>query len=475
MSLRITSGMLYSRALLDIRNGLTDRLRLQEQVGSGRRVHRPSDDPAAMLRILPLRAELRDLEQLVDNGELAREILNTGAAALEDASSIMQRLREIAVQGANGTTSGSDRRSLGDEVDQLLQQMVGLANTRRGDRHLFGGTQTATAPFELVTAGGSTRVLYRGDRNVLGVEVAPGIRTTLNLPGDSIFMARDRGATTFSGGNTGAAPSGAADSGVGQGKLEITFAGLSIPGTVSGIAAGTGATTALGELTYSYVAGSPSTLSINGGPAVAIAGGAQDFPVGNDGATVSLAISEPIAPPSGTLVAEADLSVDGGASKVRVTSYGAGTEYQVKNSLDGTVLNVDVSGLVRVGTEQVHHAGTFDVFTTLVAVRDALRNDQGLPDQEVARRVGALLGEIDFAHDRVLDGVRDLGQRSQHMEFVKARVERLDLTGREGLSRLEDTDLAESILEMTQQDYTYQASLQVAARIMQTSLLNYLR
>lgn len=474
MSLRITQGMLYSRALLDIRNGGVNRLRLQEQVGSGRRVNRPSDDPAAMLRILPLRGELRDLGQFADNSDLAREVLDTGAAALQDTSELLQRLRELTVQAANGSTSNGDRQSLAAEVDQLLGQMIGLANTRRGDRYLFGGTETATAPFELVEGAGGARVVYRGDGNVLSVEVAPGIRTGLNVPGDGVFMGRSRGDTTISGGGTGIAPSGASDSGVGQASLLVSFAGLAIPDTVSGIAQGPGATTALGELDYTYVAGSPSTISINGGPAVAIVGGPQDFAVGTDGATVSLDLTEPLVPANGTITATATLSIDGGATTTLVDDFSGAAEYQVKNSFDGTVLNVDASALAKTGTEQVHFAGTFDVFTTLIAVRDTLRNDAGLPDGEVAARATALLGEVDFAHEHVLDGLRDLGQRSQHMDLIKNRVEQLDLQARTSLSRLEDTDLADAILEMTQQDYTYQASLQVAARIMQTSLLNYL-
>ena len=130
MSIRITQGMMYARALTDVQSGLFRYSQLQQEVASGRRISRPSDDPAAALRILPLRSDLRDLSQLSNNVVLARETLDTSASALEDASSVMQRVRELTTQAANGTLSGNDRKSIGAEVDQLLSQVLGTANHR---------------------------------------------------------------------------------------------------------------------------------------------------------------------------------------------------------------------------------------------------------------------------------------------------------------------------------------------------------
>ena len=135
MAMRITQSTLFSRALFDMQRGLFRYSQLQTEVATGRRVNRPSDDPAAALQIMPLRGELRDLEQFNQNVSLARETLNTSAASLEDGSSVMQRVRELATQAANGTLSGSDRESISAEVDQLLDQMLGIANSRRGERY----------------------------------------------------------------------------------------------------------------------------------------------------------------------------------------------------------------------------------------------------------------------------------------------------------------------------------------------------
>jgi flagellar hook-associated protein 3 FlgL len=479
MAIRITQGTLYARALSDMQRGLYRYSQLQTQVATGRRVNRPSDDPAAALRILPLRNDIRDLQQLGQNVSLARETLNTSAASLEDGSSIMQRARELATQASNGTLSGSDRQSIAAEIDQLLEQMLGIANSRRGDRYLFGGTETGSPPFSLETVAGRTRAVYGGNRDSLEVDVAPGVATELNVPGDSIFLSRDRTATTFAPAagsqETGVASYGTGDTGVGYGSLQITFAGLdNLPGPW--MAQGTGNTSALGDLGYSYTAGPPATLSIGGGAAEPLPATPTELQFRtSDGREVSLVVSDPGGPSTaGTFTSKANLSTDGGRSFTEVDSFTAGPT-AVRNDDDGSMLYLDVSGLSRTGSEDVKYGGTFDVFTTLAELRDALVNDSGAPDNAVRDRVGSLLSEIDSAHDAVLDGLRELGFRSSSMDVLQNRVEGLRIARAESLSLVEDTDIAESIMELQRQDMSYQTALQVSARVLQTSLQGFLR
>ncbi len=475
MSLRITQGMLYSRALSDVQSGLYRYSQLQQQISTGRRINRPSDDPAGSLRILPIRNDLRNLDQLTNNVALARETLNTGAGSLEDASAAMQRVRELTTQASNGTLSTSDRRSIGAEMEQLLNQMVGIGNSRRGDRYLFGGTENGTPPFELVTVNGRTRAVYHGNRESLEVEVAPGVTTALNVPGDRIFLQRDRGATVFSPATgrqaTGAAPTGRGDTGVGFGVLDVSFAGLhtDAPSTVT---AGTGSTNAVGQLAFTFTS-APDTLSVGGGPALNLPITDGNFTTA-DGRTISLTVTGVPATTTGTFTAKASLSIDGGESVTEVTDFSS-SSITARDSFDGTVLNVDVRNLARTGAEDVKYTGTFDALTTLITMRDLLRNEEGLPDDMVRDRIAQMMSEIDSAHDAVLDGVRELGFRSSSMDVLGNRVEGLRIARTESLSMVQDTDIAEAILELQKQDLSYQAALQVSARVVQTSLQGFLR
>jgi flagellin-like hook-associated protein FlgL len=474
MSFRITQGMLYSRALIDVQRGLSRYAQLQTEVATGRRINRPSDDPAAALRILPLRNDLRDLSQLSDNVSLARETLNTSTASLEDASALLQRVRELTTQASNGTLSESDRQSIGAEVDQLMSQLLGIGNSRRGDRYLFGGTENGAAPFEIVTDAGGSRVVYHGNHESLEIDVAPGVSTGLNVPGDSIFQARSRGPTTFApalgSSVTGALPVGAGDTGVGFGRLDVTFAGLhtDAPSTVT---AGAGVSSAVGPLAFAFTT-APDTLSVGGGAPVPIPVTDGGFTTA-DGRRISLTVTGVPATTTGTFTARAGLSTDGGQTITEIASFGA--DVQVANSFDGSVLNVDVGTLTSTGSVEVKYAGTFDAFTTLLSLRDLLSNDAGLPNQTVRDRIAQMLAEVDGAHDAVLDGLRELGFRSSSMDVLKNRVEGLRVARTESLSIVEDTDIAESILELQRQDLSYQAALQVSARVIQTSLQNFLR
>lgn len=474
MSMRITQSMLYSRALSDVQSGLFRYSRLQQEVATGRRINRPSDDPASALRILPLRNDLRGLEQLSGNVSLATETLDTGAASLEDASSLMQRVRELTTQASNGTVSSSDRKSIGAEVEQLLNQLVSIGNSRRGDRFLFGGTENDTAPFELVEDEGGARVIYRGNHENLDIDVAPGVTTALNVPGDAIFQQRSRSGTTFTPATgsaaTGALPAGSGDTGVGFGELSVTFTGLhtDAPSTVT---AGAGATNAVGKLAFTFTA-APDTLSVGGGPALNLPITDGAFTTA-DGRTISLTVTGAPAVLTGTFTAKAGLSIDGGESVTEVTDFSPGA-VQVGNSFDGTVLNVNTEHLARTGDELVKHEGTFDAFTTLITLRDLLHNEGGLPDATVRDRIAQMLAEVDGAHDAVLDGVRELGFRSSSMEVLQNRVEGLRVSRTESLSNVQDTDMAEAILELQRQDLSYQAALQVGARVIQTSLQSFL-
>lgn len=474
MSFRITQGMLYSRAYSDIQSGLFRSAQLQREIASGRRISRPSDDPAAALRILPLRNDLRSLDQMTQNAALARETLNTSTRSLEDASELMQRVRELTTQAANGTLTNDARASIAAEVDQLLSQLVGIGNSRRGDRYLFAGTANGEAPFELTTDAGGSRVTYRGNRESLGVDVAPGVSTDLNVPGDRIFLLRDRSGTTLTPSlgqaATGAVAIGDGDTGVGFGRFAVTYAGLhtDAPSTVT---AGTGATNAIGPLDFVFTT-APDTLSVGGGPAMPVPATNGTFTT-SDGRVISLTVSGVPTSTTGTFTARAGLSTDGGVTVTEISDFNS--DVQVVDSFSGGVLNVDVQGLLRTGTEEVKYEGTFDAFTTLVALRDLLQNDAARPDAAVRDRIAALITEVDAAHDAVLDGLRELGFRSSSMDVLRNRVEGMVLSQTESLSMVQDTDMAESVLALQRQELSFQAALQISARVIQTSLQAFLR
>jgi flagellar hook-associated protein 3 FlgL len=176
---------------------------------------------------------------------------------------------------------------------------------------------------------------------------------------------------------------------------------------------------------------------------------------------------------TGSLVSNARMTTDGGASFTAVDF--ASTNQTVHDSRTDTTLNVDSTGITRTGTDDVKFGGTFDVFTSLLALRDALANTTGLGDVEAGHRISSLVNDLDFAHDAVLKGLQEHGGRAERLTLMGRRLDGLELTLTESLSREQDTDIAEAILDLNKSDLTYRASLAVGARLLQTSLLDFLR
>jgi flagellar hook-associated protein 3 FlgL len=272
MGLRITSRILSSRSLTDIRNaqwGIND---WRMQLSSGHRVNKPSDDPTAFLRILPLQNDILQSQQYQDNNVLARDVLNTAATALEDGVNIMSEARRIAVQGANGAMNSADRATLAASVEQLLGQMISIGNSKLGDRYLFAGTRTRTEPFVMT---GNSFVNYQGDNENGNVTIAPGTDATISSSGQRIFMSSGRDATIFEG-TTGVAAGSGTDSGDGIAMLQLEHTGFdALP---SGLAAGSSSSSALGNLSITITTG-PNAISINGGPSINFTGAETDLEI----------------------------------------------------------------------------------------------------------------------------------------------------------------------------------------------------
>src|SRR5262249_7310544 len=106
--------------------------------------------------------------------------------ALQDVNSIVQRARELAVQGANQTLGPEETKALANEVDQLLDHAMQIANTRNGDRYIFGGFNTRTPSFNF-TDTDKTAWVYNGDNGNIQRSIAPGVKIDANISGDRVF------------------------------------------------------------------------------------------------------------------------------------------------------------------------------------------------------------------------------------------------------------------------------------------------
>ena len=184
--MRITNNMLSDNILKNLSSVLERMNVYQNQVSTGKRFSKPSEDPIGVGRSLSLRAVIKDLEQYGENLDDALSWLDATDGALRNTTGVLQKAREIAVSGANDTLNQTDRDNLATEVEQLLEETINLANTSSEGRYIFAGHRTTTQPFT-PTGSPVTSVAYSGDDGSILYETEKGINVTVNLPGSDVF------------------------------------------------------------------------------------------------------------------------------------------------------------------------------------------------------------------------------------------------------------------------------------------------
>lgn len=166
----------------------------QLQVATGKRILSPSDDPAGASRALDLTHASAANDQYQRNIDAADARLGNEDQTLSSVTDVLQRVRTLALEGANGTLSDGDRKNLATEVRQRLAQLVQLANTKDANgEYIFAGNATRTQPF---VQNGSA-VSYMGDQGQRAIAIAPGQTVATGDPGSDVFQNIRAGNGTF--------------------------------------------------------------------------------------------------------------------------------------------------------------------------------------------------------------------------------------------------------------------------------------
>jgi flagellin-like hook-associated protein FlgL len=148
--MRVTAAMVRSRILHNMSSSLDVLQLCQTQLATGKRILRPSDDAVGTAKALNMRTLLRDNNQFMENIDDASGWLTDSEAAIDQMASLMNEFKEIAVSGANDTKGEPERAALAEQVEDLIERLLDLVNTRYGDRYIFAGTHTLTRPYSAV-------------------------------------------------------------------------------------------------------------------------------------------------------------------------------------------------------------------------------------------------------------------------------------------------------------------------------------
>jgi flagellar hook-associated protein 3 FlgL len=147
--------MLTHNLINNVNTNLQKMEEYQNQIASGKKINKPSDDPIANAQLLITKSAIKAQEQYFRNMEDASGWLDTTDGALAQANDVLQRVRELAVAGSNGTLPEASMTALAEEVDNLVAEMVQIANTNYAGRYIFGGGKTSTTPFTISGTDGT--------------------------------------------------------------------------------------------------------------------------------------------------------------------------------------------------------------------------------------------------------------------------------------------------------------------------------
>lgn len=183
--MRISTIQAFNNGVQGLQRNYANVTRTQEQISTGNRILTPADDPVASVRLLQLEQQQNVLTQYKDNLTAADNSLTQEEATLNSVNTILQRVRELALQAGNGALSQADRQSIAAELGEREDELLGLMNTRnaRGE-YLFAGFQGKTQPFVRQADGSYS---YEGDEGQRKLQVASSLDLAISDSGKKIF------------------------------------------------------------------------------------------------------------------------------------------------------------------------------------------------------------------------------------------------------------------------------------------------
>jgi len=161
---RVTNKMINNNLLLNLNRGLSRLEKINNQLGTKKKINQPSDDPVKTGVILRTSSSIREVEQLIRNVDAAVSWLDATDVVLQDVVSVIHRAKELAVAGASTHLDNTARKALADEVAQLFDNVFQLANSTHGGRYLFALQYTDVQPFEKQTTGSVPLVAFLKDK-----------------------------------------------------------------------------------------------------------------------------------------------------------------------------------------------------------------------------------------------------------------------------------------------------------------------
>uniref|UniRef100_UPI003565D8D7 flagellar hook-associated protein FlgL n=1 Tax=Immundisolibacter sp. TaxID=1934948 RepID=UPI003565D8D7 len=192
--MRVSTSNFYILSLASMQARQADLDRVQRQLGSGLKLLQPADNPGAAASINRFQATLAATDAFTANINRANAALGAEESALSSVGDVLNRVRELTLQGLNAGQSAESRRGIAVEVRAMRSQLMALANSVGSDgEYLFAGYKVTTPPYQ-ETAG---VVSYVGDAGQRTLELSPGNNVVVADAGSAVFGSAREGNGVF--------------------------------------------------------------------------------------------------------------------------------------------------------------------------------------------------------------------------------------------------------------------------------------
>jgi flagellar hook-associated protein 3 FlgL len=173
--MRLSSSTMGDRLLADLQRSYTRIATTQEQISTGKRVNRPSDDPLAAAQARLRTGDFEGIKRSQDSVASATGWLGATESGLSSIRDLVGRANELALQSANGSTGPEGRNAIAAEIDQLTQAAKDAMNAKFGDAYIFSGTASDVPPYAAATGDA-----YQGNTGAVLREGGPGVTLQAN-------------------------------------------------------------------------------------------------------------------------------------------------------------------------------------------------------------------------------------------------------------------------------------------------------
>ena len=414
--MRVTNKIMTDAVTGNLFKNIEQFYETQSTISSGKRINKPSDDTIGVGKVLDYRKTLGAIDQYNSNIAYGESWLNVTDSALNTVGDLLIRAKELTLSQADASGNADARGVAAEEVKNIYDTLLQLANTKLGNSYIFAGHKTDTTPF---SRDNDYNVTYNGDAEVTEITCAAeatllgGEYFTLSSPSTDYYVWYDID-------NGDVDPSVAAHTGI---EVDIA-AGDNADAVAAKTASAIDAVSGLGAASIAAIV---TVTNADDGAATDAADGDTGFPL------------------------------------FETTTQGT----------DGHIgeINIIVGENVEIGI----NANGEELFLSAVNIFDVLKDLKVGLETDDSAAIFAQIGLLDDAHNQILEIRAKEGTKLDQLKTTEKHWADFKLNIQQMLSDTEDLDMVKVAIDLASQEAAYQASLAATAKIIQPSLINFLR